>query len=386
MLATGNPVLVSSDDTIELLDSALAGAEANDRHDLIRRLSAVRRAVTTTDRPGPRLAALQAAALEANRAVDSLAADLRYRRGTLADPARAARLRAELDRARACSDAQRARSRDWSPVLSDGFAGIVSDAEFALRSRARAVVTETERALESGDPRRNADEIAAGLRRHLVAQAEQTHADARAAVRDVAARLTAQLGLPAPLPVPDLPLLPPATLVGALAEPEPSTVGRPPVPARLLTVVMPSYGGVMMAFVLTRFLGIQLPVWTLLTGALVGALALGGAALTGERKRGLDRHRATVRTAAHVVVDEFQLVLTKQIRDAVRGASTDLRRNTHAALTRQDEKVAGQLDAARKAVEALGRVRADLKDIADDLVTLRSLRSRARSLGGSFTA
>lgn len=386
MLATGNPVLVSSDDTIELLDSALAGAEANDRHDLIRRLSAVRRAVTTTDRPGPRLAALQAAALEANRAVDSLAADLRYRRGTLADPARAARLRAELDRARACSDAQRARSRDWSPVLSDGFAGIVSDAEFALRSRARAVVTETERALESGDPRRNADEIAAGLRRHLVAQAEQTHADARAAVRDVAARLTAQLGLPAPLPVPDLPLLPPATLVGALAEPEPSTVGRPPVPARLLTVVMPSYGGVMMAFVLTRFLGIQLPVWTLLTGALVGALALGGAALTGERKRGLDRHRATARTAAHVVVDEFQLVLTKQIRDAVRGASTDLRRNTHAALTRQDEKVAGQLDAARKAVEALGRVRADLKDIADDLVTLRSLRSRARSLGGSFTA
>ncbi|HEV7471177.1 MAG TPA: hypothetical protein VGO23_15540 [Pseudonocardia sp.] len=386
MLATGNSVLVPSDDTVELLDSALAGAEANDRHDLIRRLSAARRAVTTTDRPGPRLAALQGAVLEVGRAVDSLRADLRYRRGALADPGRAARLRAELDRARACSDAQRARSRDWSPVLADGFAGIVSDADFALRSRARAVVTETERALESGDPRRKADEIAADLRRRLVTQAEQTHADARAAVRDVAARLTAHLDLPDPLPVPALPLLPPATLVAALAEPEPSTVGRPPVPARLLTVVMPSYGGVMMTFVVPRFLGVHLPLWMLLTAALVGALALGGAALTGDRKRGLDRRRGEARTAARIVVDEFQLVLGKQVRDAVRGASTELRRNTLAALARRDEKTAGQLDSARRAAEGLGRVRADLKDIDDDLATLRSLRGRARALAGPLTS
>jgi hypothetical protein len=55
-------------------------------------------------------------------------------------------------------------------------------------------------------------------------------------------------------------------------------------------------------------------------------------------------------------------------------------------MTRLDEKVAAELDAARKAVDGLKRVRADLKNVDDDLATLRSMRARARSLGGSLTS
>jgi hypothetical protein len=140
----------------------------------------------------------------------------------------------------------------------------------------------------------------------------------------------------------------------------------------------------MMAFVLTRFLGVAVPVWMLVTGACLGAIGLGGAALSGERKRGLDRRRAEVRTAVRSMVDEFQLTVGKQVRDAARSANAELRRAVTAALTRRDDELDARLGAALSAVEGLEKVAADLKDIDEDLATIDGLRRRAGTLMPHF--
>jgi hypothetical protein len=147
---------------------------------------------------------------------------------------------------------------------------------------------------------------------------------------------------------------------------------------------MPSYGGIMMAVVGTRLLGFQVPGWALAVGAAVGALALGGAALSGERKRGLDRRRGEARTAVRGMVDEFQMALGKQVRDAARAANTHLRRDTTAAFNRMEEDAAAQLTSAKAAVDGLARLPADVADVDDDIATVRDLRRRADALNPRF--
>jgi hypothetical protein len=383
-VASQDPVRHPVDQALDLLGSALAGAKANDRPDLLKRLGAARRALTTARTDGARVAALRAAATELCRALDSLAADLRYRREVLTDPARAARLRAELARARQRAERVRRLSREWPQILGDGFAGITSDSDFGLRTRSRGVITAAERALETHDPAKDAEQLASRLREGLVVEAEQTYSGVREGVRSVADRLTDVLELPAPLSVTDLPLQPASELVAGLSDPRPSGAGRAPIPARLLTVVMPSYGGIMMAVVGTRLAGIQVPGWALAVGAVVGALALGGAALSGERKRGLDRRRGEARTAVRTMVDEFQMALGKQVRDAARSANAHLRRDTVAAVNRMEEEAAAQLASATAAVDELARLSADVADVDDDIATVRDLRRRADALNPRF--
>ncbi|MEU7812604.1 hypothetical protein [Pseudonocardia sp. NPDC049154] len=383
-MATPEPVRNPVDEALDLLGTTLAGAEANDREDLARRLRAARDELTGATTAGRRVAAMRTASQELTRALDSLRSDLRYRRAALADPARGARLRAELKALRTRSSRLRAVSREWSQILGDGFAGLSSDVEFSLRTRTRAVLTDTERDIGEHDPGKERVEIMGRFRERLAAEADRLHVELDYGVRVVADRLTEGTELTERLPMPRIPIPPGAETVALIAEPPPGDAGRTPIPARLLTVVMPSYGGIMMAFVLTRFLGVAVPVWMLVTGACLGAIGLGGAALSGERKRGLDRRRAEVRTAVRTMVDEFQLTVGKQARDAARSANAELRRAITTALTRRDDELDRRLGAAVSAVEGLEKVAADLTDIDDDIATIDGLRRRAGTLMPQF--
>ncbi|WP_433505696.1 hypothetical protein ACQP04_03890 [Pseudonocardia halophobica] len=383
-MATPEPVRNPVDEALDLLGTTLAGAEANDREDLARRLRAARDDLAGATTAGRRVAAMRAASQELVRALDSLRSDLRYRRAALADPARGARLRAELKALRTRSSRLRAVSREWSQILGDGFAGLSSDVEFSLRTRTRAVLADTERDIGEHDPGKERAAIMGRFRARLAAEADRLRVELDYGVRVVADRLTEGTELTERLPMPHIPIPPGAETVALIEEPPAGDAGRTPIPARLLTVVMPSYGGIMMAFVLTRFLGVAVPVWMLVTGACLGAIGLGGAALSGERKRGLDRRRADVRTAVRTMIDEFQLTVGKQARDAARSANAELRRAVTAALTRRDDELDSRLGSALSAVEGLEKVAADLTDIDDDIATIDGLRRRAGTLMPQF--
>ncbi|GAA2861086.1 hypothetical protein GCM10010472_18010 [Pseudonocardia halophobica] len=375
------PTRSTAAEAAELLDETLAGAEANDRADLIRRVRRARETLRSARNTEHEAAAIRAAGEETDRALASLGADLRYRRASLTDPTRANRLRAELARTRTRSDHERALAREWPQLLADGFATLVSDAEFAVRTASRSVLAEAEAALAATDPRKDRARLDEQLRTRLVVEADRTREQARDTVAALAARLDRHLELDTPLEVPALPMVTPASLVENLAPPTAThDGGRMPVPARMARIVMPSYAGIMMSLVLTRVFHVTMPLWILITGAVVAALALGGSAVAAERKRSLDRRRQEARTRNRAVVDEFQIVLVKQLRDASRTAQTTLRRAAGTAVTARERETTAQLEEVRRTVEELRDTSRAIKAVDADLTSVADLRARARRL------
>jgi len=365
----------------DLVEETMQGAEVNDRPDLLSRLRAAAAALAAPSaeaHPDP----VRFAAAQALRALNSLEADLRARRAMLADPGRAARLRAELADAQARHERFSAATREWQYVLGDGFASVTADAEFHLRTRVRAVLTTAEAALLSGDPAKNREAFQAWLHERLATEAAATYRRLLTGAERVAAAVATHLDLPAPHRLGTPALTPPRRLVAELPTREPAPHNRAPVPARLLTVLMPAYGGIMMTLVLSRVLGLALPGWFIGGCAVVGALTLGGAALSGERGRQRDQRRTEASAAVRLLVEEYQLVLAKQLRDGARELQQELRRVTTETVTRTGGALGGELEAAKANADIVRDASAELGNITEDLGNLNDLRARARALLG----
>jgi hypothetical protein len=367
----------------DLVGQALQGAEANDRPDLIARLRVAQDALSdpgAVHGPERRSETIRSAAGQAVRALNSLETDLRARRSMLADPARVARLRAELEDVQARYDRFGAAAQEWQYALGDGFVSVGSDIDFHLRARVRSVLGDAEAAVNSSEPRKNRDAVEAWLRDRLVIEAAVAYQHLDAGAQQVAARVATQLDLPAPHRLPSAPVLPAERLVAELPHREPAPRGRTPLPAKLLTVMMPAYGGVMMALVLSHYVGVKLPAWVIGTCAVVGALALGGAALSGERGRQLEQRRAEAVTAMRITGDEYQVALSKQVRDGGRVLQQELRRSTADAVTRLGARLSREVELAQAAADAARNAPGELDNIDNDLATLAELRGDAEGL------
>jgi gas vesicle protein len=117
--------------------------------------------------------------------------------------------------------------------------------------------------------------------------------------------------------------------------------------------------------------------------ALAAAIALGAAKASGERKRELDRRRAEVMKGIRSTADEFQLVLAKQIRDALLALQHDLRHATTARLTELGSAIEKELDTVNDQVKIAGRAPTELAAIAEDLESIAGLRNQAVQLRGA---
>jgi hypothetical protein len=299
-------------------------------------------------------------------ALNSLEADLRARRAMLADPARAARLRAELADVRARVERFSSAAREWPYLLGDGFAAINPDIDYQLRGRVRAIVDEAETAINKSDPRKNTEPLQAWVRERLSAEADLARGRVRAGAAHTATTLARALDLPTPHRTPPLRVVPGAQLVNQLATRAPAPAGRQPVSARLMTVLMPAYGGIMMSVIGPRVFGLAMPGWLIATVAVAGALALGGAAASAERGRQRDRRRGEAITALRASTDNYQLAVTKQLHDAARELQQDLRSATTATVARLGEVLGAELDTVSAAADTAHRADA-LSDITDDL-------------------
>ncbi|HEY9415769.1 MAG TPA: hypothetical protein VIQ30_13480, partial [Pseudonocardia sp.] len=159
-----------------------------------------------------------------------------------------------------------------------------------------------------------------------------------------------------------------------------------PLAARLLRVVRPGWSGIMMATIAARLLNVQIPTLVLVGLALAGALALGGAALTGDRKRQLDKRRGDASAALRSTVEEFRLSLGKQLRDASRACQQELRRESATAAARATAATNAELETVRRAAEDDRRSADELTTLARDLTALGARRRRALDLRARLTA
>jgi hypothetical protein len=395
MTAEQDPTRGLNTEVGELLAHALGTAKDNQRRDVTERLVTVRGCLEAISdplgagfaaqvSPARRVAALRDASEQIARSFATVESDLRARRAMLEDPSRSSRLRAELNDARAHQERAAGAAREWQPLVSDGFAGLNSDTEFGLRMRMRAVLAEREAAVNTGDPGPLGD-ADVELRECLAAEAGMAYRQLFEAAGALSARVAETVGTPAPYRFTGLPVLPPTQLVAALAPPRQPRPGTP-LAARLLRVVRPGWSGIMMATIAARLLNVQIPTLVLVGVALAGALALGGAALTGDRKRQLDKRRTDAIAALRSTVEEFRLSLAKQLRDASRALQQELRREAGATAARMTAAIAAELETVRRAAETDRRSADELARIARDLTTLGELRRRAQALGAQLTA
>jgi hypothetical protein len=363
----------------ELLEHTLDGARANDRPDLVRRLLAVQEELDAlADRDGE-AKAVEIAAREALRALDSLEADLGSRRAMLADPAHAPRLRAELASIKARSEQLAATAGNWQPLLDRSAASGGANLEFHLRARIAAVLAEAEQTINRGDPGNGREQLNGWLRHQLVREADATYRLLHADVSRVAGQVAGQLGLRAAHRLPAPRVVAPDLLVDALPYRPPATTAAPG-PARLLSVLIPGFAVLAAALVAVYLLGITLPVWLLIAVGGVGALAVTGVAVSGERKRRLARRRADALGVVRSIVGEFGVALGRQAHNAVGGLHQELRRATAASVVARFAAVAEELDAIQGAAETAARGPAELAAISEDLDTLTDLRGRAARL------
>jgi hypothetical protein len=311
-------------------------------------------------------------------ACEQLATTFRAERDALADPARAHRIAAEVEHSRARAAALRDRAARWQQTLNDGVADLVSDIEYDLRDRLRAVVTDAETALEDTDPAKTWEQFAPWLHQQVSAGVSTNVVWAEERTRWLAERVATHFaedgeGVLPPVavgPSPDGSGLV-ADPVGMLAAPDHEKFG---FAQSLMIGMRGSYGGVLMIGMLTTIGGMAL-----LNPFSVGAgLLLGSKTLVDERKRALRRRQSEAKQAVRRHVDDVIFQAGKNSRDMLREVQRTLRDHFTTTAEELERSLAATAEAAH-AVEADGAKRsARLADVEAELERVEHLADRAR--------
>jgi hypothetical protein len=373
---TVSTVPVEMDELRHLVQLVLQGAEVNERPDLVRRLTAAADVVAARHVRGTEAASVATTVVQS---LQSLEIDLRARRAALLDPGRAARLIAESRHAQARLRRFTQRAAHWPRVLAEGLSAAGSDVEFDAQSRLRSLVDEGTAMIESQRNRRGG--IDEWLDERLVSEVEACYRALGSAAEAVAARIATSLELTATVAPAELTLVPAGDLVAQLHRGRRGRSERQPMPARLLGVVMPTYSGMMVALVLPRILGLRLPMWLIVVVAVLGALALGGAAMSGERQRQISRRHAEIAGDLRSSVDGLRMALARQLRDGVRALEQQLYTWLEAAIAQHGGRLSAAATASRRAAEDTGRTDDAVIAIDSDLASIRELQLRLRALG-----
>ena len=211
------------------------------------------------------------------------------------------------------------RAAGWGRTLSESFSVISRDISFDVAERMKTVLTEAEREISSGDPRKDWTRYATEVDRRLVEQAWRSHQVAVNAVRSLSARSARELGLTETVVIDP----PPPSVRSSLTTVVPG--GSAEKSGRLSAVVnilMRGYMGFMMLLVLSNTVfKVPLPVWF---GALPFGL-LAAVAWREERARRLAARRAEALRLTRGHVDEFAARATKDTQDLLRTLDKGLR-------------------------------------------------------------
>lgn len=225
------------------------------------------------------------------------------------------------------------RAAMWREQLSDELATVYSDVDFDLRRRVQQVLVAVEETVGQLDPAKDWPALAGWLRERLAFEMRENHLLAAGSVRAISLRSAERLRLGTTQIIdPPVPA-PPTDLAVSLAEaPKGAEAART---GSVMNVVLRGYLGFVMYFMLSHFVGLDLP---LALGLLPAAL-MAGLAVREERTRKLATRRTEAEQALRGYVAEFGMWVGKGSQDRLRRMEQDLRAGYEAridaALTRR---------------------------------------------------
>ncbi|HXP56856.1 MAG TPA: dynamin family protein [Streptosporangiaceae bacterium] len=337
---------------------------------LVRRLGEV---VTGAER-----LALDAVAAHVLSAVDQLEVVARAHRAALIDPEALDALIGELTAAKQRADALRERSAKWQQLLQDGFSDIASDIDFDLRDRSRTVLHEAEETISEGDPAKNWEEFEAWLRQRLAAEALENYAIFVRRAKEVAATVSEHFALAEADVIRVHEVAAPVELIDQFAV-DSNFVGLKNKGAGLATF-QKAYSGMLMFTMLTHLAGLTLFPMFLPVIGLAPAMLMGRAGLMDDRRRKLEQRRAEAKVTVRRFVDDFNLQVGKDSRDAVRHVQRELRSACADRVTELQRSASEALAAAQTSVASTESASKQRERIDSDLATLASLRARMDDL------
>ncbi len=307
--------------------------------------------------------------------VGQLEPALRSRASSLSTPERTAALVAELTRARERAEALRERSSHWQQVLFDGFADITSDIDYDLRQRSREVLHDAEKAIGEGDPAKDWPAFEQWMRQRLAGEALENYGQLARRARELAEQVAEQFDLAAEQAVAPAGIAAPVEVIEEI-EIDSSFSAAPKKFAGGMMAFQKAYGGFMMFTLLTHVASIALPGPVGLgLGLLMGKSGLGE-----ERKRQLEKRRAGAKTAVRRFVDEFNMQVGKDSRDALRRVQREMRDGYTRRAEELQRSTKEALAAAQKAITNDEAESDELARLQSDLESFGMVRARAREV------
>jgi hypothetical protein len=318
--------------------------------------------------------ALDAVVAHVLSAVDQLEITARARRAALLDPEGAAALIGELTTTKQRADALRERSAKWQQLLQDGFSDIASDVDFDLRERSRTVLHEAEATISEGDPAKNWEEFEAWLRQRLAAEALENYAMFVRRAKEVAAAVGEHFALAEADVIGVREVAAPVELIGGFAV-DSGFAGKKAKGAGL-AAFQKAYSGLLMFTMLSRLAALAMPA----PFGLVAALMMGRIGLKDERRRQLEQRRGEAKVAVRRFVDDFNLQVGKDSRDAVRHVQRELRTAWADRVSELQRSASEALAAAQASGTDTESAGAKRERIDADLSSLALLRARMGDL------
>ena len=301
---------------------------------------------------------------------EQLAMGLRTELAALQDPAGSAALTAVLEDAKGRADDLRRRSSRWQQLLSDGVTDLMSDIDYDLRDRSRAVVREAEEAIDARDPGPMWDEFTDWVHQRVAGAVADSYVWAAQRSEWLAAQVVEQFERDGGAELPELVIGDAQAILGELVELADIDRGDMSVRERLLIGVRGSYSGVLMTGLVTSLTGMALlnPV------SLAAGVLLGRKVYNDDRSNRAQRRRNEAKAAVRRHLDEVVFQVGKHLKDRLRLVQRTLRD----LITDTVDAMSDSLAEATKAAQRSAKVAAAEREAR--IRTVRGLLDRVERL------
>jgi 50S ribosome-binding GTPase len=242
------------------------------------------------------------------------------------------------------------------------------------RGARRADRRVAEAAISGGDPASNWEEFEAWLRQRLAGEALENYAMFVRRAQEVAAAVSEHFACAEGDVIGVREVAAPVELIARFAV-DSGFVGKTAKGAGLVTF-QKACSGLLMFTMLTRLAALAIPA----PFGLAAAVLMGRAGFNDERRRRLEQRRGAAKAAVRRFVDDFNLQVGKDSRDAVRHVQRELR-NAWAGRVSELQRSASQALAAAQASRADTESAGPQRERIDtDLASLALLRARMDDL------
>lgn len=213
------------------------------------------------------------------------------------------------------------RTSRWQQTLADGAGDLISDIEFDLRDRLRAVGREAEQLIDSSDPGKVWDEIGTWLAESVTQAVSDNFVWAHQRSVHLAEVVAQHFSLDGKAAVPDLTLTGAHQVLGAIGGLDVVQPGRLSIGQKLMIGLKGSYGGVLMFGLMTTLAGMALvnPI------SVAAGLIMGGFAYRQDANQRLEQRRLEAKNAVRKLIDESIFQVGKEARDRMSRVKRTLR-------------------------------------------------------------